>query len=160
MGWFLVSNHYGWKRWFIKATVFVNLLKLVLCHSMWSILENTPCTPEKNMYFAFEGKWSESFQFSSVQSLSRVQLFVTPWLQHARPPCLTPTPRVHPNPCPLSQWCLPTIFSSVIPFFFCPKSFPASGSFPMSQLFASHGQILEFQLQHQTFQWTHRTDFL
>ena len=61
-------------------------------------------------------------------------------LQHARPPCPSPTPGVHPNPCPLSQWCRPTISSSVVPFSSCPQSFPASGSFPMSQLFASGGQ--------------------
>ena len=59
--------------------------------------------------------------------------------QHTRPPCPSPSPRVHPNPCPSSQWCHPTISSSVIRFF-CPQSFPASGSFPMSQLFASGGQ--------------------
>ena len=53
-------------------------------------------------------------------------------LQHTRPPCPSPTPRVHPNPCPSSQWCHPTISSSVIPFSSCPQSFPASGSFPMS----------------------------
>ena len=63
-------------------------------------------------------------------------------LQHARPPCPSPTPRVHPNPCPLSQWCHLTISSSVIPFSFCPQSFPASGSFQMSQLFASGGQSI------------------
>ena len=61
-------------------------------------------------------------------------------LQHARPHCPSPTPRVHPNPCPLSQWCHPTISSSVIPFSSCPQCFPASGSFQMSQLFASGGQ--------------------
>ena len=55
-------------------------------------------------------------------------------LQHARLPYPSPTPGVHPNPCPLSQWCHPTISSSVIPVS-CPQSFPASGSFPMSQLF-------------------------
>ena len=60
--------------------------------------------------------------------------------QHARPPCPSPTPGVYPNPCPLSQWCHPTISSSVIPFSSCPQSFPALGSFPMSQLFASGGQ--------------------
>ena len=60
--------------------------------------------------------------------------------QHARPPCPSPTPGVHPNPCPLSQWCHPTISFSVIPFSSCPQSFPASGSFPVSQLFASGGQ--------------------
>ena len=55
-------------------------------------------------------------------------------LQHARPPCPSPTPRVHSDSCPLSQWCHPTISFSVGPFFSCPQSFPASGSFPMSQL--------------------------
>ena len=61
-------------------------------------------------------------------------------LQHARPPCPSPTPGVHPNPCPLSQWCHPTISSSVIPFSSCPQALPASGSFQMSQLFPSGGQ--------------------
>ena len=60
--------------------------------------------------------------------------------QHVRPPCPSPTPRVHPNPCALSRCCHPTMSSSVIPFSSCPQSFPASGSFPMSQLFASGGQ--------------------
>ena len=60
--------------------------------------------------------------------------------QHARPPCPSPTPGVHPNPCPSSRWCHPTISSSVIPFSTCPQSFPASGSFPISQLFAWGGQ--------------------
>ena len=63
-------------------------------------------------------------------------------LQHARPPCPSPTPGVYPNPCPLSQWCHPTISSSVVPFSSCPQSFPASGSFPMSQLFTSGGQSI------------------
>ena len=53
-------------------------------------------------------------------------------LQHTRPPCPSPTPGVHPNPCPSSRWCHPTILSSVIPFSPCPQSLPASGSFPMS----------------------------
>ena len=59
--------------------------------------------------------------------------------QHARPPCPSPTPQVYPNPCPLSRWCHPTISSSVLPFSSCPQSFPTSGSFEMSQLFASGG---------------------
>ena len=62
-------------------------------------------------------------------------------LQHARPPCLLPTPGIHPNPCLLSPWCHPTISSSVVPFS-CPQSFPASGSFPMSQFFTSGGQSI------------------
>ena len=60
-------------------------------------------------------------------------------LQHARPPCPSPTPRVYSNSCPLSQWCHPTISSSVVPFSSCLQSFPASGSFPLSQFFASGG---------------------
>ena len=81
-------------------------------------------------------------------------------LQHARPPCPLPTPRVYSNSCPLIRWCHPAISSSVVPFPSCPQSLPASGSFPMSQFFASDGQALEFQLQHQSFQWILRTDFL
>ena len=61
--------------------------------------------------------------------------------QHARPACPSQTPRVYANSCPLSQWCHPAISSSVIPFSSCPQSLPASGSFPMIQLFASGGQI-------------------
>ena len=61
-------------------------------------------------------------------------------LQLARPPCPSPTPGVYPNPCSLSPWCHPTISSSVIPFSSCLQSFPASGSFQMSQLFPSGGQ--------------------
>ena len=78
--------------------------------------------------------------FCSVQLLSRVRLFATPWMQHTRPPCPSPTARVYSNSCPLSQWCHPTISSSVIAFSSCPQSFPASGFFQMSQFFASGGQ--------------------
>ena len=60
-------------------------------------------------------------------------------LQHARFPCPSPTPRAYTNSCPLSQWCHQTISSSVVPFSSCPQSFPASGSFQMSQLFTLDG---------------------
>ena len=56
--------------------------------------------------------------------------------QHTRPPCPSPAPGVYPNPCPSSWWCHPAISSSIVPFSCCPQSFPASGSFPMSHLFA------------------------
>ena len=79
-------------------------------------------------------------------------------LQHTTPPRPSPTPRVYWNPCPLSRWCHPNILSSVIPISTCLQSFPASGSFPMSQLFASGGQRLELQLQHQSFPWIFRID--
>ena len=81
-------------------------------------------------------------------------------LQHARPPCPSPTPGAYSNPCPLCWWCHPTISSSVVPFSSRLQSFPASGSFHMSQSFTSGGQVLEFQLQRQSFQWIFRTDFL
>ena len=156
-----------------------------------------------------------------VQSLSHVRLFVTPWLQHASLPCPSPAPEACSNSCSLSQWCHPTISSSVIHFSSCLQSFPASWSFPMSQFFAapwtvahqaplsftvswslfklmfiesvmpsnhlslcrhllppsifpsirvfskektdfSHQlvKVLEYQLQHQSFQWIFRTAFL
>ena len=62
--------------------------------------------------------------------------------QHAKPSCPSPTPGIHPNPCPSSRWCHPFISSSVVPFSSCPQFFPASGSFQMSQLFASGGQSI------------------
>ena len=79
-------------------------------------------------------------RFNSIQSLSRVRLFPPHGLQHSRPPCPSPTPRVYPNSCPLSQWCHPTTSSSIVSFSSCLQSFPASGSFPVSQFFASGGQ--------------------
>ena len=110
---------------------------------------------EKN--FSFSIKYFSSVQFScSVLSDS-----LRPHeLQHARPPCPSPTPRVYLNPCPSSRWCHPTISYSVVPLSSCPQSLPASGSFQMSQLSHQVAKVLEFQLQHQSFRWTSRTDFL
>ena len=70
-------------------------------------------------------------------------------LHRARPPCPSPTPRVYPNPCPLSWWCHPTISSSVIPFSSCPQSFPASGLFKWVSSSHQVAKVLEFQFQHQ-----------
>ena len=83
-------------------------------------------------------------QFSSVQfSRSVVSDSVRPHgMQHARPPCPSPTPRAYSNSCPLSQWYHPTISSSVIPFSSHLQSFPASGSFQMSPFFKSGGQSI------------------
>jgi len=81
--------------------------------------------------------------FSSVQFSHSVVSDLWPHEpQHARPPCPSPTPGVHRNPCPLCRWCHSTISSSVIPFSSCLQSFPASGSFQMSQLFSSGGQSI------------------
>ena len=93
----------------------------------------TPSSPEQGC-----NRWS-SVQFShSVVSDSL-------WphgLHHTRPPCLSPTHGAYSNSCPSSRWCHPTISSSVIPFFSCLQSFPASGSIPVSQFFASGGQSI------------------
>ena len=90
-----------------------------------------------NMYWLEEMPTISSVQFScSVISDS-----LRPHeLQHTRPPCPSPTPRVHPDSRPSSQWCHPAISSSVVPFSSCLLSLPASKSFPMSQLFAWSGQ--------------------
>ena len=82
------------------------------------------------------------YTFSSVQSLSRVQLFVTPWTAARQASLASPTPRAYSNSCPLSQWCHPTISSSVIPFSSRLQSFQPSGSFQMSQFFSSGGQSI------------------
>ena len=91
--------------------------------------------------------WSSlslSSSLSSVQfSCSVVSDSLQPHeSQHARPPCPSPTPVVHSDSLPLSQWCHPAISSSVVPFSSCPQSLPASESFPMSQLFTWGGQSL------------------
>ena len=72
-------------------------------------------------------------------------------LQHTRPPCLSPTPRVYPNSCPLSQWCHLTILSSAIPFYSHLQSFPASGSFQTSQFFSSGGQSIGVSVSTSVF---------
>ena len=100
-----------------------------------------------------------SKRFSSVELLSRVWLFVTPWIEHARPPYPTPTPRVHSNSCPTSRWCHPTISSSVAPFSFCPQSQHQS-LFQWVNSLHEVAKVLEFQLQYQSFQPTPRTDLL
>ena len=100
---------------------------LVLCHSISLFI----------LYI-----WWVIVIFSSVRfSRSVVYDSLRPHeSQHARPPCPSPTLRVYPNPCPWSWWCHPAISSSVIPFSSCPQSLPASGSFPMNQLFEWGGQ--------------------
>ena len=87
----------------------------------------------------------------SDQLISRVRPFETPWIAARQPPCPSPTPRVHSDSRPSSQWCHPAISCSVVPFSSCPQSFPESESFPINQLFAickaspdSHFAFLHF----------------
>ena len=81
-------------------------------------------------------------QFSSVQSLSHVRLFVTPWIAARQASLSITNSRVYSNSCPSSRQCHPAISFSVVPFSFCPQSLPASESFPMSQLFTWSGQSI------------------
>ena len=100
--------------------------------------------------------------FNSVQfSCSVVSNSLWPHgLHHARPPCPSPTPRVDSNSCPLSRWCHPTISSSVVPFSSCLNLSQHQGLFKWVSSSHQVAKVLEFQLQHQSFQWTPRTDLL
>ena len=98
-------------------------------------------------------------QLSSVQSLSRVWLFATPWTTARQASLFITNSQSTPKPCSLSQWCHPTISSSIIPFS-CPQSIPASESFAMSQLFAWGGQSIGISASASSFQWTTRTGLL
>ena len=115
------------------------------------------CNLKKNVH----STRTRIFLFSSVQWLSRVQLFPTPpESQHARPPCPSPIPGVHSDSCPSSQWCHPAISSSVTLFSSCLQSLPASGSFPMSQLFTGGGQSTGASALASSFQRNPRADLL
>ena len=94
----------------------------------------------RGMHFQKVARKQSEMRFISVAVVSSSLQPHEP--QHARPPCPSPTPRVHPSPCPSSGWCHPTISSSVVPFSSCPQSFPASGSFPKSQFLTSSGQSI------------------
>ena len=110
-----------------------------------------------------ENCWKRGWGFQFSQSVESDSL-QPHGLQHARPPYPSPTPGACSNSCLSSWWCHPTISSSVVPFSSCLQSFPASGSSPSSAfgVSSSHqvAKVLEFQLQHQSFQWTFTTDFL
>ena len=128
-------------------------------HSSYMWVSNFPSTIYWRDYpFPIEYSWLLCLTFSSIQSFSRVWLSATPWT-HTRPTCPSPTPGVYSNSCSLSQWCHPTTSSSVVPVSHL-QSFPPSGSFQTSQFFTSGGHILEFQLQHHSFQWIFSTDFI
>ena len=115
---------------------------LLSCIKLIELFPSSLSFPSSKNRFSSDTFYRESsvqFQFShSVVSDSL-------WsheLQHSRPPCPSPTPRVHPNSCPSSQWCHPAISSSVTPFSYCSQSLPSSESFPRSQLFTWCGQSI------------------
>ena len=107
-------------------------------------LSNIPLCICTTLLYPFICRWT-SIDMLPCSQFSHSVMSDSFWphgLQHARPLCPSPTPRVYSNSCPLRQWCHPTISSCVIPFSSCPQSFPASGSFQMSQLFISGGQSI------------------
>ena len=146
----------------LSSIISQSLLKFMSIESVMLSNHLIFCCPFSFYLQSFEasGPFPVSQLFTSGGQRSGASALVLPWifrvqfscsvmsdslwphgLQHTRPPCPPPTPWVHSNSCPLSQWCHPTISSSVIFFSSCPQSFPASGSFPRSQLFTS--KVLE-----------------
>ena len=123
-----------------------NVIADIYVHSYVTLFLFTIYFIKSNLFFSF----LPPIQFRSVAQ--SCPTLCSPMDRSTRPPCPSPIPGVHPNTCPLCQWCHPTISSSVIPFSSCLQSFPASGSFQMSQLSTSGGLVLEFQLQHQSLQ--------
>ena len=117
--------------------------------------------PQREWWKITQSGWEEvGTNHVVVQSLSHVWLTATPWTAPHQAAQFFIISGVCSNSRPLSQWCHPTISSSVIPFSSCLQSFPASGSFPMSQFFPPVAKVLELQLQHQSLQWIFRVDFL
>ena len=104
----------------------------------------------KGQFNIYHSQFYNFFQFRSITQ-SSLTLCWPNGLQHTRPPCPSSTPRVYSNSCPLSWWCHPTISFSVIPFSSCLQSFPASGSFPMSQFFTSGGQSIRVSASASVF---------
>ena len=104
-------------------------------------------------------RWPFIF-FVVVQSLNFVQLFATPWTAAFQTPLSFTVSKVCSNSSPLSWWCYLTLSFFSTPLSLCRQSFPASGSFPMSRFFHQVAKVLEFQLQHQFFQWIFRVNFL
>ena len=146
-----INSSNPWKQNILPFLCFIRFLSrrshMFLLHRSFNSLDNF--TLKCFIVFNAIVNWiflklyfSDFLLFSAVQfSHSIISNSLRPHeLQHARPPCPSPTPGVHPDSRPSSQWCHPAISSSVVPFSSCPRSLPASESFPMSQLFAWGGQ--------------------
>ena len=116
--------------------------------SPWKLTWNSRFKKNQQMFSSLHRQWDAQLyiisdeEFSIVHSLSRVQLFVTPWITARQDSLSIQTPRVYSNSCPLSRWCHPAISSSVVPFSSCPQSLQTSGCFPLSQLFTWGSQSI------------------
>ena len=161
----LISIHDYWKTIVLTIQTCVSkvmsLLFITLSRFSIAFLQRRKCLliswlqSLSKWFWRRENKIYHCFHFISVQSLSHVRLFVTPWTAACQASLSITKSRS-----PLSRWCHPTIPSFVIPFTSCPQSFPASGTFQMSQLFTSGGQSIGISLQHQSLQWVFRSDLL
>ena len=125
---FTTSLYLGLKNktinfFFLKCLFFMSASPLLPCNKFFSTILLDSISVQFSYSVVFNSLWPHE-------------------PQPTRPPCASLTPGVHPNPLPLSRWCHPTISSSVLPFSSCPQSFLASGSFPMSQFFASGSQSI------------------
>ena len=148
-----IKNHI-WTAFFINKELNKNY---AIIHVMYTY--TTTLFLIKVSYIGLPFKYS---QFSSVQfSPSFVSDSLRPHEpQHARPPCPSPTPGVHSNSCPSSRWCQPAISSSVVPSSSAPGPSQHQGLFQWVNSWHEVAKVLEFQFQHQSIQWTPRTDLL
>ena len=148
------SHHFMAKWWINTGNIKWQTLFYWVPTSMCTVTEAMKL---KEACFLEEKIWQTSVQFSR----SIVSDYLWPHeLQHARAPCPSPTPGVHSNSRPSSQWCHPAISTSVVPFSSCPQSLPASGSFPMSQLFTWGSQSIGVSALDHFFHRTPSIDLL
>ena len=150
---FIEKNTLG-KIYSTPSTVYVCLHFCGLTACGTSVLP-----PEMNSHPLYWKCWVLTMT-AVVQSLSCAQFFAMAWTTVWQASLPSLFPGVCWNSCPLSQWCHPSISSFVVPFSSCLQFFPATKSFPMSHFLHQVAKVLEFQLQHQSFQWIFRTDFL
>ena len=152
----------------VMTTMIITMVKIssgvtrMLQHMQIKVIQHINKRKDKHMIISIEAekgfdKIQHSVQFRHSVMSDSLQPHEP---QHTEPPCPSPTPGVHPNPCPLSRWCHPAISSSVVPFSSFPQSLPASGSFKWVSSPHQVAKVLEFQLQHQSLQRTPRTDLL
>ena len=147
---------------YIKNLLKWNCIVCILLHLAfltWGFISDICSTCKDTVYTSFIHS-NHSFSWVQFSRLVVSDSLQSHELQHARPPCPSPTPGVQPNPCSWSRWCHPAISSSVVPFSSCPQSFPASGSFQWVSSSHQVAKVLAFQPQHQSFQRTSRTDLL
>ena len=152
---FWIRSH---QNWFITL-YFIPFKQVFILFKLKSLLFDRDSIAQLVKNLQCRRPWFSSWvgkipSVSSVWSLNRVRPFATPWSAAHRASLSSSTLRACSNSCPLSWRCHPTISSSIVPFSSCLQSFPASGSFQMSQFFSSGGHSfirLEFQLQHQSF---------